>query len=218
MSEIKLGKKTAYTTLITPKGELTGFSAIFEPSVKFDKAGAYNANIILSKEDGEALLKLVKDVQKEQFKNFKQKNDKLAEIQSIVPISETTDDGEIIYDPEGRYVLKSKNKADIKDGVIGKRIAVFDSKLKPIKKLNLGEGSVVKLKISVSGYSVAGKVGVSIRLEAVQVFKYVPFVATSGTSDGFEAEEDGFDVETDVTEEEATEAATEVNKDEEEAF
>lgn len=220
--EIKLGKKTAYTTVITPKGVLTGFNAIFEPSVKFNKEGAYNANIILSKEDGEAILATVKAVQKEQFKNFKQKNDKLAEIKSIAPISETTDDGEIVFDPDGRYILKSKNTANIKDGVIGKRIAVFDSKLKPVKKLNLGEGSEVKLKISISGYSVAGNVGVSIRLEAVQVFKYVAYESVSGNADGFEAEEGGFDVETDVaeeeTEEKTSEATTGTNGDEEEAF
>lgn len=218
MPEIKLGKKTAYTTLITPKGELTGFNAIFEPSVKFNKEGAYNANIVLSKEDGEAILNLVKAVQKEQFKNFKNKNDKLAEIQSIVPISETTDDGEIIYDPEGKYVLKTKNTANIKDGVIGKRIAVFDSNLKPVKKLNLGAGSIVKLKVSISGYSVAGKVGVSIRLEAVQVIKYVPYESVSGTADGFEVEADGFDAETEAIEEEKAEATTAETNDEEEAF
>lgn len=217
MAEIKLGKKTAYTTILTPKGELTGFSAIFEPSTKFDKKGLFNANIILSKEEGEQILALVKEVQKTQFKEFKQGKEKMAEITSIKPLSTVDDNGTEIFDEEGRYILKTKNSARIKDGVMGFKVAVFDSKVKPVKPVNIGEGSIVKLKCDILGYNVGGKIGVSVRLIAVQIIKFVAY-NSANAAEGFEVEEDGFEYEEEeMTEEEAKEEADAAD-DEEEDF
>lgn len=215
MAEIKLGKKTAYTTILTPKGELKGYSAIFEPSTKFDKKGLYNANILLSKEEGEAILALAKEVQKTQFKEFKKGKEKLAEIQSIKPFSTIDDDGKEILDEEGRYILKTKNSARIKDGVAGFKVAVFDSKVKPVKKVNIGEGSIVKLKCDISGYNVGGKVGVSIRLVAVQIIKFVAYSGTNA-AEGFEEEAEGFEYGEDELEEENSSSEAEENEEDEE--
>lgn len=198
-TEIKIGKTSAYTAIVTPKGELTGYNALFEPSTKFDKKGVFNANILLPKEEGEKILALVKDVQKAQFREFKQKNDKLAEITAIKPYSTINEEGEEIIDEKGRYILKTKCSANIEEGVINNRIAVFDSRLHPLKVLPVGEGSIVRLKIKLSGYCVGGKVGVSIRLNAVQIIKYIPYEGES-SSEGFDIEE-GFEID---TEEEAT--------------
>ncbi len=220
MAEIKLGKKTAYTTIITPKGELTGFNAVFEPSVKFNKKGVFNASIILSKENGEYLLELVKEVQKTQFKEFKEKGSKLTEITAIKPLSEINEEtGEETFDTEGRYILKAKNSARIENGLKGFQVAVFDSKLKPVKKINLGEGSIVKLKLDIAGYTVAGKVGVSVRLVAVQIIEFVPYTGSVNAAEGFDVECEGFDFDEEAQEAtEAEEAATGATEDEEEAF
>lgn len=218
MAEIKLGKKTAYTTIITPKGELTGFNAVFEPSVRFNKKGVFNANVILSKEDGEKLSALVKEVQKTQFKEFKEKGSKLTEITAIKPLSEINEEtGEETLDAEGRYILKAKNSARIENGLKGFQVAVFDSKLKPVKKINLGEGSIVRLKLDIAGYTVAGKVGVSVRLAAVQIIEFVPYTGSANAAAGFDVEE-GYDFDEEEAIAAEAEAETEANEDEEEAF
>ena len=219
MAEIKLGKKTAYTTIITPKGELTGFSAIFEPSIKFNKKGVFNANIILSKENGEYLSEIIKEVQKTQFKEFKEKGSKLTEITAIKPLSVINDEtGEETFDEEGRFILKAKNSARIENGIKGFQVAVFDSKLKPVKKINLGEGSIVRLKLDIAGYTVAGKVGVSVRLVAVQIIEFVPYTGLMKAAEGFDVEDEGFDVEDeDIAAEKESETA-DTNEDEEIGF
>lgn len=219
MADIKLGKKTAYTTIITPKGELTGFNAIFEPSIKFNKQGVFSANVILSKEDGEKLLALVKEVQKTQFKEFKERGSALTDITAIKPLSVINEEtGEETFDEQGRFILKAKNSARIKDGIKGFQIAVFDSKLKPVKKINLGDGSIVKLKLDIAGYTIAGKVGVSVKFTAVQIIKFVPYTGSANAAAGFDVEE-GYDFdEEDALAAEAKGAETEAAEDEEEAF
>lgn len=215
MPEIKLGKEKASVSFVTPKGEITGFSAIFQPSVKFNKEGMYNANILLSKEDGEKVEELVKNVQTEQFKNYAKKGkDTKSEIKSIKPYTTVDDDGNETPDSEGRYILKTKAKAYIKDNQVGKKIAVFDAKGRPVKSCKLGEGSVVRLKLDITGYTVAGKVGVSVTLAAVQIIKLVEYASTA-SFDGFDVEEDGFDAD---TLEEETQNEEKANGDEEEAF
>ncbi|MCD7779630.1 MAG: DUF2815 family protein [Candidatus Gastranaerophilales bacterium] len=192
--EIGIGKKSVYLKkdLITPKGEITGFSCIFKPSTKFVKTGKYSVSILLSKEDGEKLLEIAQEVRKEQFKNFKGK--KLAEIKSIKPYTKLNEEtGEETPDSEGRYILSAGLKAE------RGKVAVFDAKGKPVSKaLNIGEGTTVKLKLGVSGYTVA-ETGVSFTLKAVQIIDFVEYVSSSVSFEGFEAEE-GFDID-DIKEE-----------------
>lgn len=211
--EIKKGKSAVYASLVTPKGELTGFSAIFVPSVKFNKEGVFSADILLSKEDGEKLFNDVKAVRTEQFKNFKkQKTDKVADITAIKPLSTVDEEtGEETLDPEGKWILKTKAKAGIKEGKATNKVAVFDAKGNPVKSCKIGAGSTVRLKIDLVGYNVGGKVGVSIKLLAVQIINLVEYKGGAGsgnTFDGFEVE-DGYEFnEEDVVEETATEETT----------
>lgn len=191
--EVKIGKSAAYGSLVTPKGELTGFNAIFKPSDKFNKEGVYSADILLSKEEGEAVFEAVKAVRTAQFKNFKKsKGDAVAEITSIKPVAAVNEEtGEKVLDPEGKWILKTKAKAGIKDGVATKKIAVFDAKGKPVTSCKIGAGSIVRLKLDLVGYTVAGKIGVSVKLLAVQIINLVEYQgASSGNSfDGFDVEE-----------------------------
>lgn len=216
--DIKIGKKCVYTTVMTPKGIVTGYSTLFKPSTTFNKKGVYSVNLLLNKEDGEALAAQVKEVQKEQFKNFKKTGDKLTEILAIKPLTTVNEEtGEETADAEGRYILKAKNSAQIEDDVINFHVAVFDSKLKPIKTLKLGEGSVLRLKLDLVGYSMANKVGVSIKLKAAQVIEYVPYSEQANAAEGFEVEE-GFELEDEEIEAEEAKATDEVGEDEEDDF
>ena len=161
---------------------------------------------MLSKEDGEKLAAEIKEVRTEQFKTYG-KGTKVAELTQCVPYTKTNDEGEEIPDAEGRYVFKTKAGAFIKDGKPTAVIPVLDAKLKPIKGIRVGEGTVAKLCVDLSGYSVAGKTGVSAKLRLVQIIDLVEYVG-GATADAYGlTEEDGFDFEDDedVTTEDASE-------------
>lgn len=200
-------KKSVVRKYTSPKGTLVGFISIFEPSTKFNKDGVYQAHILLSKEDGEKLAAEIKEVRTEQFKTYG-KSTKVAELTQCVPYTKTNDEGEEIPDAEGRYVFKTKASAFIKDGKPTAVIPVLDAKLKPIKGIRVGEGTVAKLCVDLSGYSVAGKTGVSAKLRLVQIIDLVEYVG-GATADAYGlTEEDGFDFEEDdedVTTEDASE-------------
>lgn len=199
-------KKSVVRKYTSPKGTLVGFISIFEPSTKFNKDGVYQAHILLSKEDGEKLAAEIKEVRTEQFKTYG-KGTKVAELTQCVPYTKINDEGEEIPDAEGRYVFKTKAGAFIKDGKPTAVIPVLDAKLKPIKGIRVGEGTVAKLCVDLSGYSVAGKTGVSAKLRLVQIIDLVEYVG-GATADAYGlTEEDGFDFEDDedVTTEDASE-------------
>ena len=59
-------------------------------------------------------------------------------------------------------------------------------------KAQVGEGTVAKVAVELSGYSVAGKTGVSVKLKAVQIIDLVEFGGGSAESYGF-GEEEGFE-------------------------
>lgn len=222
--DIKKGKTAVFAELVTPKGEITGFSAIFVPSTKFNKEGTYSANIILSKEEGEKLLAQIKSVQIEEFKNFKKgKNDKCIEITAVKKLTTVDEEtGQEIDDEEGRYVLKTSAKAKITEGKPTNKIVVFDAKGHPVKTAKIGEGTIARLKLNLVGYCVGGKVGVSVRLVAVQIIKLVEYVgkANEASFDGFEIEEDGyeFDETAQSEDEEAPETDVKDEWDDEQGF
>ena len=175
---------------VTGKGELTGFISLVKPSTKFNKKGVYTASILLSKEEGEELAQKIKDIRTEQFKKYG-KGTKVADI-PCVPyeiIDENT--GEAHPDPEGRYILKTTASAYIENGKIGKRIQIFNAKKQAVKSVNAGEGTIARLGVVLSGYSVAGKTGVSAKLGMVQIINLVEY--SGGFSADMLDEEEGFD-------------------------
>lgn len=176
----------------TGKGQLVGFISINEPSTKFDKDGVYSTNILLSKEEGEKLAEKIKAVRTEQFKAYG-KGTKVADLTQCVPFTTVDEEtGEEIVDEEGRFILKTKAKAFIKDGKPAFRPQLFDSKGNKISISNIGAGTVAKVAVELSGYSVAGKTGVSVKLKAVQIIDLVEFGGGSAESYGF-GEEEGFE-------------------------
>ena len=189
----KTKKESISKKYTTDKGELTGFISIFEPSTKFNKDGVYSANILLSKEEGEKLAEEIKTIRTEQFKTYG-KGTKVAEITRCVPygiVDEET--GEETPDSEGRYILKTTSKAFIEGGKPRVKIAVFDGKLNPVQDVKIGAGTIAKLSISLDGYSVAGKTGVSVKLKAVQIIDLVEYGTGNGESYGFGKEDEAFD-------------------------
>ena len=191
-TEIKKGKTKAYTTIITPKCELTGFCVIFAPSTKFNKKGVYTANVILDKEHEQKRYNTIKEVRTIQFKEFKKgKNDVVSDITAVKPLTKVNEEtGEEIPDKDGRYILKANANAGIEEGKTGFKVAVFDAKGNPVSNCRLGAGSTVRLKLDLSGYSVAGKVGVSVKLTAVQIIDLVEYQVTAANAfEGFEVEE-----------------------------
>lgn len=187
-------KDSVSKKLVTGKGELTGFISVFKPSTKFDKDGTYQANIILPKEEGERIAAEIKAVRTEQFKTYG-KGTKVADLTQCVPLTIVDDEtGEETPDVEGRYVFKTKAKAFIKDGVPTAFVKVMDSKLKPMTNASIGAGTVAKLGVILSGYCVAGKTGVSVKLKMVQILDLVEYAG------GGNPEEFGFTVEVEAEE------------------
>lgn len=198
----------------TGKGSLVGFIGVFEPSTKFNKEGVYTANILLSKDEGETLAAKIKEVRTKQFKTYG-KGTKVADLTRCVPYGITNEEtGEEIMDTEGRYILKTTAKAFLKDGVAQVKIPVFDAHQKPVKSVRIGEDTIARLSISLEGYSVAGKTGVSIKLKALQIIELVEYNGGGkAESYGFE-EEEGFE----FSENDEVEEKTDIEDDEEEDF
>lgn len=196
-----MAKDSISKSFTTCVGEVTGFISVAKPSVLFDKDGLYFLNILIPKEVGIEYVKTIEQLTDEQFEKYR-KNNKKIEITACVPYVEVVKDdkGRIIKetpDPEGRYILKTKNKAYIKDGEIGLKIPVFDSKLKPVTNVNFGVGSKVKLGVSFDGYSSNLGTGVSVKLRAVQLLEVCSF--GNRKAQDFFTEEEGFEfVEEDV--------------------
>ena len=203
---------------VTGKGTLTGFIALIKPSVKFNKNGTYTANILLDKEEGEKLAQEMKELRTEQFKKYG-KGTKVADLPCKPYEIVNAETGEATPDPEGRYILKANASAYIENGKVGKKIMLINAKKQPVKNVSIGEGTVARLGVVLSGYSVAGKTGVSVKLGMVQIIELVEYSGSGFALDAFD-EEEGFDgVGEDFTEEETPDnTPTEEESEEEEDF
>ena len=117
-------------------------------------------------------------------------------------------------------MLKTSASAYIENGKIGKRIMIINAKKQPVKNVSIGEGTIARLGVVLSGYSVAGKTGVSVKLGLVQIIELVEYVGGGFSTDAFDVEE-GFDgvgeeFSDDLVEDEASDSEDE--EDEEEDF
>lgn len=190
-----MAKDSVTEKLTTGIGEVTGFVSVAEPSTKFNQEGEYSVNILIPATEGKALLKKIEAIQEKQYEAYR-KNSKKAEITALKPFVkvEKDENGRIkseTPDPEGRFVLKAKNKAYIKNGVPGLKIQVFDSKLKPIEGVKFGAGSKVRLGLTLEGYSTNLGTGVSIKLRMLQLLEVVNFNGYS--AEDFFTETDGYE-------------------------
>ena len=212
-----MAKEHVTDKYVTGKGELTGFIALTKPSTKFNKKGTYSVNILLDSKEGKEAEAKFKDVRTEQFKQYG-KGTKVADL-PIKPyeiVNEET--GKATPDPQGRYILKTNASAYIENGKIGKRINIINAKKQPVKNISIGEGTIARLGVVLSGYTVAGKTGVSAKLGMVQIINLVEYSGGGFSADEFD-EEEGFDgVGEDFKEEIITPEESEASEDEEEDF
>lgn len=184
-------KNTVTKKYATGKGELTGYVGILAPSKKYDN---YTAQLLISKEEGEKLYAVIKDIRQEQFKLYG-KGTRLEEITQCIPYTTVDEEtGEKIPDNEGRYILKASAKANSENGIPKYRITVLDAKLKPVKNINAGQGTTAKLGVELSGYCAGGKTGVSVRLKLVQIINLVEYQSDTAAAYGL-TEEEGFEFE-----------------------
>ena len=179
--------KKKYTT---GKGELVGYLTLTKPSQQY---GNYSANILLSKAEGETLISLLKELRKEQYSLCKNKG--TLNNLPCVPFSTYNENtGENEPDSQGRYLLKTTNKAFNKEGKFVFKPQFINAKKEFITGgLPVGEGTIAKLSILFEGYKAGSNVGISAKLLGGQIIKLVEYQNRPTVSlDDFDVEE-GFD-------------------------
>lgn len=203
-----------YKRFTTPKG-LALFPQIVTPDTKFNPEGDYHIDILIDPEKAGKMAMELENIRD----NFMEENEDVQKAKAkskkpllLADVYEETD--------EGLYKFKFKQKAKIKtkDGkVIEVKIPVFDSFAKPVntKNLNMGNKSEIKVCFEAVPYFMPATrtVGLSLRLNAVQLIKLVEYGGQSAESYGFGEEYGGYsyeateeeDSEVEAYEEEATE-------------
>ena len=201
--------KKKYTT---GKGELTGFLAINKPSQQYD---TYNVQILLSKQEGAALVKELEDLRQEQF-IVSGKKGKLVEV-PCKPYTIQDDTGKETPDPEGRYILKAGGKGHNSKGEALPKPKLFNAKLQPITgQVNIGEGTTARLSVVFSGYKAPIGIGITAKLKGCQIINLVEYTSSGCSASDFDVEEDGFDGVGEEVKEEPAVTVTQESGDEEE--
>lgn len=152
------------------------------PCDPFDPNAVYEMKFKMSGPTAKALYA----VMNEAFINFKKRDDSWPDELTIPFQKDVEEEGVFIYKAtlKGQY----KNKATKPPGQ-------FDSKNTPLPEdFLLTTGSTVNMAVEFTPYKVEGRFGVSLRLRAVQVIKYIPYTAHSPfveVANGFSGEADG---------------------------
>lgn len=155
---------------VTPTG-VANYPWLVEPDTKFNPDGDYRVTMIFNEHTPE-LDYILQDLQKmlDNFYNEVISDPKNAKVKSKIIKADIFDE-----DDEGNIIMKFKQKAKIKSvkGTFDVKIAIFDSKGKPMKNAKLGSGSEIKLCFSASPYYVPAtrSCGLSLRPVAVQVIE-----------------------------------------------
>lgn len=171
--KIKNAKSKLFKTSV---GELKGFIALTKPYIsQQNPEGVYIAQILIPKEEGEEYVKILAEVQDEQFK-IKGKGTKKANHEQCVPYV----DEEGNPDKEGRYLLKTKLKAKIKDGVPAYHPVIKNALNQYIHgDIKIGEGTKASIVFYVQGYTYLNKTGTSVILQAIQIINLVEYGSPS---------------------------------------
>ena len=183
----------------TPRAVVAGYTAIQEPSLNYNKdANEYKIRVAMDAAKAASFIKDMEALRDAHFEKVLDENPKLRKVLQKADIGtvEYDDDGE----ETGRILFSFKQKSRIEyvkkdgtEGVIEKKVALFDGKGKRVKKkLRIGTGSEVQVSFEPNPYYTAKdkEVGISFnRLQAVLLLKYVEYAGGEGGS----AEDYGFD-------------------------
>ncbi len=184
--------KNTNVKIVSPVG-VSQYAWLTTPDTRFDEIGHYKTNLIVSAKESRSLIQQIDAEIKKSVTLAKEKAKGKAIKQANSPYEDEMIDGKA----SGNVVFKFKTKAKIiaKDGkVIPNRVALFDSKGKPMIDANIWSGSEMKVSAELIPYftAVAGA-GVSMRLRAVQVTKLVEGGSSNAKGYGFGDVKDGYE-------------------------
>lgn len=184
-------KNQSYTT---PKG-IAKYPWLTAPDTKFNPDGDYKVTIVLGAAEATPIVKFLDERLEASIAQAKKENagKKIREADPPYKVNEDTGEVEVTF--------KMKAKVNMKNGdSFEQKPAIFDAKLKPMKDVNVGGGSSIKVNYECFGfYTALIGAGVSLRLKAVQVLNLVEFSGgASAASMGFK-EEEGFEQEVEDT-------------------
>ena len=188
---------------ITSPAGVAFFPKLNTPDTKFKATGEYNVQLILDPENPAhaSFIETVKEADEAAFKaalaEAKTPKAKKGLKRQYQPWTEHTDaDGE----ETGNVLVKFKSAASYVDKKTGKtrelRINFFDAKGKPITQVpEIWSGSVLKVNASLAPYNNTSGVGISLRINAVQIIELRGPGAGGGDASAFGfSEEDGYEV------------------------
>ena len=170
------------------------WAKVFEPDTKFNPLGDFSINLQMPVADAAVMSEKLESIVQAEFKEAIEKDPRLKNTLSTQEVCQPVYDRDT-GDDTGNVEFKFKLKAKVqkRDGTYyEQQPAVLDSKKVPIGKDTLiGNGSKVKVAFEPIPYVMSStkKVGVSLRMKAVQVIDLVEY-GNSATS-VFD-EEDGF--------------------------
>ena len=170
------------------------WAKVFEPDTKFNPLGDFSINLQMPVADAAVMSEKLESMVQAEFKEAIEKDPRLKNTLSTQEVCQPVYDRDT-GDDTGNVEFKFKLKAKVqkRDGTYyEQQPAVLDSKKVPMSKDTLiGNGSKVKVAFEPIPYVMSStkKVGVSLRMKAVQVIDLVEY-GNSATS-VFD-EEDGF--------------------------
>ena len=181
----------------TPAGEAI-FPRLTEPDTKFNPDGEYSVKIRLSETDGEAIYNQMKRLIDGEVKKAQEKCKTKLELSKIkvlgdesLPCKKELDEN---AEETGFYIFSAKMRASGISQKTGKswnrEPAIFDQRGKIItdkEGLAIWSGSIIRIAYSLIPFNTALGIGVSSKLEAVQIIELVS--GSSGTAKSY-----GFDV------------------------
>lgn len=181
----------------TPKGIVSGFTAIQKPATNFVKTGMFETQLAFEAEAIADLVETLEEIRDKKFLQIQKDNPKVKKVLSKADVTtpEMDDEG----DETGRVILKFRQKAliELENGdSFKKTIMLVDARGKRItKKVKIGAGSVGKASFeAIPYYNAKDKVvGVTLRFVGFQLIKLVEFEGGGGPSN----EEMGFGDESD---------------------
>lgn len=169
------------------------WAKVFEPDTKFNPDGVYSINVAMPEAEAASVCEQLDDLINDYASKVVKEQPKLKSVLS------TRDPYEKEYDDAGNetgnVIFKPKMKASgtTKDGQRwNRKPIVVDAKLTPLTRDTLiGNKSTVKVSFEPAPYYMPSnkQVGVSLRMEGVQVIDLVPY---EGSGSSLFDEEEGF--------------------------
>lgn len=159
---------------MTVKG-LAMYAKVFEPDKQFEKKyGAYSIDILKTEEDSQQLSEYLQGLIDERFAEEVKASKKPESLSTRPPCDVFTDKKTGLE--YTRFKLKMRAGGISDNGEWTQKPVVFDSDLEVMSGENLiGNMSLVKVSFQPSTYMMTNVVGVTLKMEAVQVIDLVPW-------------------------------------------